>query len=191
MRTNLARRLPATTPVKAWAKPPTEDAPSVRARLDEPAARRRDARQANQQERFDGWLGQRPELAAALRRADVDLRAWQAWDGHQDPASKPDTPLAWDPFLAELTRQLCRREPLSDRQAEFYVRRVTEVTSHHEQQRQRQARQVAAPEGTVTFGLRAADTSPQVARGCRLCTYQGVPQALSWDWRRGVCCSPT
>jgi hypothetical protein len=132
-------------------KPATEYAPSVRAKLDERAARRRDARQAKHHARFDGWLGQRPELAAALQRADADLRAWQAWDGHQDSASRPHTPLAWDPFLAELTRQLGRREPLSDKQAEFYVRRVAEVTSHDAQERQRQARRVPAPEGTVSF----------------------------------------
>jgi hypothetical protein len=132
-------------------KPATEYAPSVRAELDERAARRRDAKQARQHAVFDGWLGQRPELAVALQRADADLRAWQAWDCGQDPASKPHTPLAWDPFLAELTRQLGRREPLSDKQAEFYVRRVAEVTRHDEQERQRQARQVPAPEGTVTF----------------------------------------
>jgi hypothetical protein len=132
-------------------KPAIEYAPSVRAKLDERAARRRDARQANHHERFDGWLGQRPELAAALQLADADLRAWQAWDGHQDLASRPYTPLAWDPFLAELTRQLCRREPLSDRQVEFYIRRVAQVTSHDEQERQRRSRQVPAPEGTVTF----------------------------------------
>jgi hypothetical protein len=123
----------------------------VRAKLDERAARRRDAKQARLHAIFDGWLGQRPELAAALQRADADLRAWQAWDCGQDPASRPHTPLAWDPFLAELTRQLLRREPLSDRQAEFYVRRVAEVASHDEPERQRQALQVPAPEGTVTF----------------------------------------
>jgi hypothetical protein len=132
-------------------KSATEYAPSVRAKLDERAARRREARQAKQHARFDGWLGQRPELAAALQRADADLCAWRAWDGHQDLASRPYTPLAWDPFLAELTRQLGRRELLSDGQVEFYVRRVAQVTSRDEQERQQQARQVPAPEGTVTF----------------------------------------
>jgi hypothetical protein len=142
-------------------KPVTEDAPSVRAKLDEQSARGRDARQANHHEMFDRWLGQRPELAAALRRADADLRAWQAWDGHQDLASRPYTPLAWDPFLAELTRQLGRREPLSDRQVEFYVRRVAEVARYDEQERQRQARQVPAPEGTVTFAGTVATVRSQ------------------------------
>jgi hypothetical protein len=142
-------------------KPATEYAPSVRAKLDERAARRRDARQANHHEMFDGWLGQRPELAAALQRADADLRAWQAWDGHQDPASKPHTPLAWDPFLAELTRQLRRWEPLSDRQVEFYVRRVAAVSSHDEPERHRQARQVPAPEGTVSFAGTVATVRSQ------------------------------
>src|SRR6266536_2458522 len=66
-----------------------------------------------------------------------------------DTAARPHTPIAWNPFLAELTRQLRRREPLSDRQAEFYVRRVAEVARQDEQERE--ARRVPAPEGTVTF----------------------------------------
>jgi hypothetical protein len=75
-----------------------------------------------------------------------------AWDCRTDPTSRPHTPLAWDPFLGELTRQLRRREPLSDRQAEFYVRRVAEVARHDAQERELQARRVPAPqEGTVTF----------------------------------------
>jgi hypothetical protein len=74
-----------------------------------------------------------------------------AWDCRTDPTSRPHTPLAWDPFLGELTRQLRRREPLSDRQAEFYVRRVAEVARHDAQERELQARRVPAQEGTVTF----------------------------------------
>jgi len=137
-------------------KPTTEYAPSVRAKLDERAARRRNAKEARLLAAFDGWLAQRPELAAALERADADIRAWAAWDARQatptgDTAARPHTPIAWNPFLAELTRQLRRREPLSDRQAEFYVRRVAEVARQDEQEREREARRVPAPEGTVTF----------------------------------------
>ena len=132
--------------------PTTEYAPSVRTKLDERAARRRNAKEAKLHAAFDGWLAQRPGLAAALQRADADIRAWEAWGGPPDtPAAKPHTPLAWDPFLAELTRQLRRREPLSDRQAEFYVRRVAEVARQAEQEWEREARRVAAPVGTVTF----------------------------------------
>jgi len=137
-------------------KPTTEYALSVRARLDEPAARRRTAKEAKLHAAFDGWLAQRPELAASLERADADIQAWEAWDARQvtptgGSAARPHTPIAWNPFLAELTRQLRRREPLSDRQAEFYVRRVAEVTRQAEQEWEREARRVAAPEGTVTF----------------------------------------
>src|SRR6266508_6660882 len=57
-------------------KPTTEYAPSVRAKLDERAARRRNAKEARLLAAFDGWLAQRPELAAALERADADIRAW-------------------------------------------------------------------------------------------------------------------
>jgi hypothetical protein len=132
--------------------PTTEYAPSVRTKLDERAARRRNAKEAKLHAAFDGWLAQRPELAAALQRADADIRAWEAWGGRPDiPTGRPHTPLAWDPFLAELTRKLRRREPLSDRQAKFYVRRVAEVARQDEQEREREARRVAAPVGTVTF----------------------------------------
>lgn len=137
-------------------KPATEYAPSVRTTLDERAARRRTAKEAKLHAAFDSWLQERPAVAAALERASADLEAWQAWGGYLDAppgseAARPYTPVAWNPFLAELTRQLRRREPLSDSQADFYVRRVAEVSRHDQQERERKARQVPAPEGTVTF----------------------------------------
>ncbi len=136
--------------------PTTEYAPSVRAKLDERAARRRAAKEAKLHAAFDGWLRERPAVAAALERAAADIRAWEAWGGYPEtptgsPAAKPRTPLAFDPALAELTRQLRRQEPLSESEADFYVRRVAEIIRQDEQEREREARRVAAPEGTVTF----------------------------------------
>ncbi len=137
-------------------RPATEYAPSVRAELDERAARRRKAKAARLHAAFDGWLGQRPEVAAVFERADADLRAWEAWDGCVETptgvkAPRPRTPLVFDPFLAELTRRLRRREALSDGEAEYYVRRVAELTRQNERERELEARRVPAPEGTVTF----------------------------------------
>lgn len=109
---------------------------------------------------FDGWLARRPEIAVALERADAEIRVWEAWGGCQatrtgGTSARPHTPLAWNPFLAELTRQLRRGEPLSDQQAEFYVRRVAEVTTQgeleQEREQEREGRRAPAPEGTVTF----------------------------------------
>ncbi len=145
-------------------KPTMEYAPSVRSKLDERATRRRNAKEAKRHAAFDGWLAKRPELAAALERAEADIRAWKAWDGCRETPNggtnaKPHAPIAWNPFLAELTRQLRRREPLSDRQADFYVRRVAEISRQDE--REREARRVPAPEGTVTFTGRVATIRSQ------------------------------
>lgn len=137
-------------------KPTTEYAPSLRSKPDVHAAQRGDVKEAELHAAFDGWLAQRPQLAAALERAEADIQAWKAWDacrgtpnGHT--TTKPHTPIAWNPYLAELTRQLRRREPLSDPQADFYVRRIVEITRQAEQAWEREAQRVPAPEGTVTF----------------------------------------
>jgi hypothetical protein len=137
-------------------RPTVEYAPSVRAKLDQRAARRRKAKQDKLHAAFDDWRAQRPAVAAALERADADIRAWETWGRQPDTTTqgrtaKPHTPLAWDPFLGELTRQLRRQEPLSDRQAEFYVRRVAEIIRQNKLEREQEARRVPAPQGTVTF----------------------------------------
>jgi hypothetical protein len=135
------------------------------------AAQRGNVKEAESHAAFDSWLAQRPQLAAALERAEADIQAWKAWDGCRDTpngrtTAKPHTPIAWNPFLAELTRQLRRREPLSDPQADFYVRRITEISRQAEQAMEREAQPVPAPEGKVTFtGTVAAIRSQPGYRG--------------------------
>jgi hypothetical protein len=66
----------------------------------------------------------------------------------------------------ELTRQLRRREPLSDSEVAFYVRRIAEISRQAEQASEREAQPVPAPEGTVTFtGIVATIRSQPGYRG--------------------------
>jgi hypothetical protein len=152
-------------------KPTTEYAPSLRPQPDVHAAQRGNVKEAESHAAFDGWLAQRPQLAAALERAEADIQAWKAWDGCRSTSNgcttaKPHTPIAWNPFLAELTRQLRRQEPLSDPQVAFYVRRIVEISRQDEQAGEREAQPVPAPEGTVTFtGTVAAIRSQPGYRG--------------------------
>jgi hypothetical protein len=152
-------------------KPTTEYAPSVRSQSDGHAAQRGDVKEVESHAAFDGWLAQRPQLAAAVERAEADIQAWKAWDGCRGTSNgcttaKPHTPIAWNPFLVELTRQLRRREPLSDPEVAFYVRRIDEISRQAEQAWEREAQRVPAPEGSVTFtGTVAAIRSQPGYRG--------------------------
>jgi hypothetical protein len=152
-------------------EPTAEYAPSLRSRPDVHPAQRGDVKEMESHAAFDGWLAQRPQLAAALELAEADIQAWKAWDGCRGTSNgrttaKPHTPIAWNPFLVELTRQLRRREPLIDPEVAFYVRRIAEISRQAEQAPEREVQQVPAPEGSVTFtGTVAAIRSQPGYRG--------------------------